>query len=429
MARQAPQELLYYREHNFPGGSFMSYQEQIDRWTSEVSTHLPHLSKCQAVVLALWSYGMVLARSCALNAVLLILAPLLGCKENTLRQRLREWCYDATDKRGSKRQQVEVTSCFAPLLKWILSLWHSKQLAIVLDATTLGDRFVVLAISVVYGGCAIPVAWTILVGNTPHSWRGEWLRMLSLLKPAMPETMEVIVLTDRGLYARWLYRHIIKLGWHPFMRIKAGAKFRPANTGYFRWLSSFAPEPGSCWSGQGTAFSSSDRRLNCTLLALWEEGCSQPWFILTDLLPEDSNATWYSLRAWIEQGFKTIKRGGWQWNRTRMTDPNRASRLWLAIAVSTLWMLSVGTEADLAISESILPDLSDILYHTKRQRRITRTRLVSLFRRGWVCVIVALLKGNPLPLPAQFKPNPWHAPPQYNILDNLTKEAPFKLAA
>lgn len=405
-------------------------RKQINRWIRTVSTHLPHLSKCQAVVLAMWSYGMVLARSCALTAVVLILAPLLGYKENTLRQRLREWYYGAKDKKGKKRKELEVSSCFAPLLKWILSMWHSKQLALVLDVTTLGERFTVLAISVVYGGCAIPVAWTILLGNKPHSFRPEWIRMLSLLRPAVPKSMKVIVLTDRGLYARWLYRHIVKLGWHPFMRINAGAKFRPEGLSYFRWLLSFVPHPGTSWSGQGTAFSSYGKRLNCTLLALWEEDYSEPWFILTDLLPEQSNATWYSLRAWIEQGFKTIKRGGWGWNKTRMTDPDRASRLWLAIAISTMWMLAVGgEEEDTTISETILPDLSDILYHTKRQRRISRTRLVSLFRRGWVCVIVALLKGDPLPLPKQFKPTSWQPPPQFITPDNLTDEAFFKLAA
>ena len=37
-----------------------------------------------------------------------------------------------------------------------------------LDATTLGTRFAVLAISVVYRGCAIPVAWTILPANHPR---------------------------------------------------------------------------------------------------------------------------------------------------------------------------------------------------------------------------------------------------------------------
>jgi hypothetical protein len=106
-------------------------------------THLPHLSKTQATGLALWSLGMVLARSCALTAVSAFLAEGLKQKENTVRQRLREWCYEAQAKRGKQRQEVRVETCLAPLLAWILSGWTGTQLALALDATTLGDRFVV----------------------------------------------------------------------------------------------------------------------------------------------------------------------------------------------------------------------------------------------------------------------------------------------
>lgn len=38
----------------------------------------------------------------------------------------------------------------------------------------------------------------------------------------------------------------------------------------------------------------------------------------------------------LGQGFKVLKRGGGQWQRTRMTAPTRAERLWLALAVVTL---------------------------------------------------------------------------------------------
>ena len=55
--------------------------------------HLSHLSKPQATVLALWSFGMVLARSCALTAVSQFLATGMRRQEQTVRQQLREWYY------------------------------------------------------------------------------------------------------------------------------------------------------------------------------------------------------------------------------------------------------------------------------------------------------------------------------------------------
>jgi hypothetical protein len=384
----------------------MSCQQPVYQWTQVVSTHFPHLSKPQVHVLALWSLGMVLARSCGLSAVSTLLAAWLDRKANTVRQQLREWCYEAKAKRGTSRQELAVESCFAPLLRWVLSWWEGCQLALALDATTLGQRFVVLVISVLYRGCAIPVAWTVLPAGHKHAWRGEWLRMLRQVRSAIPRRFFVIVLADRGLYARWLYRCLVRLGWHPLLRINVGGTFRPAASARYQSLRSFVPQPGTQWAGAGTAFQGPRRRLNCTLLARWEEGYADPWLLLTDLAPHVREAAWYGLRAWIEQGFKLTKRGGWQWQRTRMTDPHRAARLWLAVAVATLWLLSVGGEADVTIPLSTLLPLPDDGSRPSRPRRATRLRLVSIFRQGWNAILVALLHGRRLPT-GHFVPEPW----------------------
>src|SRR5207244_4668870 len=175
----------------------MSGHPRVTEWTTIIRTHLPQLSKSQATVLALWSLGMVLARSCALTAVSASVAAVEGRKENTIRQRLREGYYEAPAKQGTQRQALQVETFFAPLRGWIVSWWQGTQLALALDATTLGACFVVLAISVVYRGCAIPVAWVILPANQKHAWRGEWLRLLRRLWRAVPRHWTVIVLADR----------------------------------------------------------------------------------------------------------------------------------------------------------------------------------------------------------------------------------------
>jgi hypothetical protein len=107
----------------------MSCQSAVYQWIEVVTTHLPHLSKPQAAVLALWSVGMVLARSCALSAVSEFLAKGLERKPNTVRQQLREFCYEAKAKRGKPRRELAVESCFAPLLAWVLQWWEGTQLA------------------------------------------------------------------------------------------------------------------------------------------------------------------------------------------------------------------------------------------------------------------------------------------------------------
>ena len=357
---------------------------------------------------------MVLARSCALTAVSLFGAQGRERKANTVRQQLREFCYEAKAKRGGPRQEVQVETCFAPLLAWVLSWWDGQQLALAVDATTLGQRFVVLGISVLYRGCAIAVAWTVLPATEKHAWRGEWLCLLRRVRAAVARRFFVSVVADRGLYARWLFRRIVRLGWHPGLRINTGGTFRPAASGHYQPLRRLVPQPGTQWVGTGTAFQG-PRRLKCTLLARWDEGYTDPWLLLTDLAPSAGDACWYGLRAWIEPGFTLTKRGGWQWQRPRMTDPQRAARLWLAVAVATLWLLSVGGLAEDTIPESTLLPLAPDDVPASRSRRATQLRLVSIFRRGWLTILMALLNQRRLPR-GRFNPEPWPSTAQGHTL-------------
>ncbi len=88
--------------------------------------------------------------------------------------------------------------CFAPLARWVLAHWPGRQVAVALDATSLGDRLTILAVSVVDKGCAVPIAWKLLPANHKHAGKPEWLALLDLVAPALPADWQVSVLTDRA---------------------------------------------------------------------------------------------------------------------------------------------------------------------------------------------------------------------------------------
>jgi Transposase DDE domain len=382
----------------------MSYREQVSQWEHTVSTHLPHLSRPQAKVLALWSMTMIVVSSCGTTLVAAWLSCTVGGSEASWRQRLREWCYNKWDKKGGQRSEVVACSCFAPLLRWVLSWWAKaedagqQQLALALDASTLSDRFTVLCISVLYRGCAIPVAWAIVPAWGKGAWKPIWLDLFDLLAESVPSEWTVLVLADRGLYARWLYQHLQRLGWHPFLRINQGGKARPLGMDSYHWLATFAPVPGYWWSGQVCCFTEASSRLDCTLVVCIDEVHEERWFIVTDLLPAQADIAWYAMRAWIECGFKDTKRGGWNWHHTKMTDPRRAERHWLVMAVATLWVISVGGEVDANLPRCGWEALPPTHIARRLSKQRARQRRISCFARGILTICAALVVGDPLPM-------------------------------
>ena len=143
------------------------------------------------------------------------------------------------------------------------------------------------------------------------------------------------------------------------------------------------------------------------------------------------------MRSWIEGGFKLLNRGGWQWQATRMTDPDRVERLWLVLAVATRYVLVVGGEADEAeFASATVPEPAGpsakaatgpepassgpgtvaaapprCIAGADRppaavRRTGTKQRLVSVFRQGLAVLLSIMIAGHALPKPS-WKPEAW----------------------
>jgi hypothetical protein len=311
-----------------------------------IATHLPHLTAPQRRGLALWVLGAVLAGSACQAAVLLALRPLAGGgSAHAARQGLREWLYAGADKAAPCRAEVDPAACFAPLLGWVLAWWRGDALPLALDATYLGARLVVVSVSVLYRGTAIPVAWHVAAANRRGAWLGPALGLLERLAPAVPAGTPVLLLADRGLWSGRLWDALRRLRWRPLLRVRPDATFRPAG-GKRVPARSLVPGPGHAWVGAGTAFKQPGARRECTLVVCWEAGQAEPWLCLTDLPPAEVGPCWYGLRTWVELGFRSLKRGGWHFERTRRTAPDRVARHWLVLAVATLWAVAAGTREE-----------------------------------------------------------------------------------
>jgi hypothetical protein len=372
-----------------------------------IATRLSTLSPAQARGLAWWVQGTILAGSACQNAVTTALAT-SGREWHAVRQSLREWLYDGTDKASPCAAQVEVTDCFGPLLRWVLALWRDRSLALALDVTSRGEDLTSIVVSVLYRGTALPVGWVVLKGQTEEAWMPHILKLLRTLRPAIPPQVQVLLLADRGLWSPRLWKRIKDLGWHPLLRLQGSIRFTPQGQ-HRQPARQLVPGPGHAWVGQGVAFTGGRKRAG-TLIVVWAPDQQDPWLVFTDLRPRSVGIAWYGLRMWIELGFKALKGLAWHWNKTRRTEPGRVARHWLVVAVTAVWVLATATR----IEDATLLDLPPAVLHQPprqpRWRPAGRARLVSLVSLGMAELRAQILRGR-LWRSLWLRPEPWPEPP------------------
>jgi len=380
----------------------MRVPPEVYQIESTLAQRFPHLRPAQQRGLALWVYGTILAQSACQSAVSTALL-VLGTW-HALRQRLREWLYDGADKAAPCQTHIEVAHCCDPVLRWLLDWWQAQELALAVDATLHGDRVTALVVSVLYRGSAIPVAWCILPANQPGAWMSPMLRLLRLLRPALPPTMTVVVLADRGLWSPRLWKRIRDLGWHPLLRIQHTTTFTPA--GRERQAARSLIQPGQGWVGRGKLGTPKQRQLSVTLIAVWTTEQKDPWIVASDLAPARVGVSWYALRMWVELGFRALKGVGWKWEHTRRTNPSRIARYWLIVAVATLWTVATGMRLEDATQLGVPP----ARLQTAPQQVSRRARIVSVFLVGLRRLQHQLGRGR-LWTRLWLRPEPWPEPP------------------
>lgn len=119
-------------------------------------------------------------------------------------------------------------------------------------------------------------------------------------------------------------------------------------------------------------------------------------------------------------GFKVLNSAGWQWQKTRRTDPARISRHWLVLAVAALLALAYGTRAedagDRRISPSRLRAPPKGLAPGHRSSWSNPGRTVSVIQHG-IKWLRQLLDRGRLWRRVWLLPEPWPEPrPNLNII-------------
>ena len=104
----------------------------------------------------------------------------------------------------------------------------------------------------------------------------------------------------------------------------------------------------------------------------------------------------------LNQEARDLKSDGWQWHKTRLREPTRAERLWLAMAVATLWTVTMGSEQQRNIQDTLKgPGIADDEVQQKSESKKTN-RIISCFLQGLINIIADLLCGKGISLNGLF---------------------------
>ena len=327
------------------GGAPVSQQSVLYQWTEEIRKNMPNLSKPQAKVLAAFSVGIAKEEGCGLSAAAKKL-PFVGNPATVERRIQRFIANDGID---------HAESCRA-MARWVIgSLPENRPVVILVDETSQKDRLKAMVAAVAFEGRSLPVAWWVYPNEKWPMGMVELIaEMLGWIRDAMDELgggRKAIVVADRGIgNSPSLLREIESLGMFYLMRVTKKVRVMMED-GEVSPFDEMPNAPGKPWRRRAKAFKKSGW-IECWAECVWDCDHAEPWFLVTNC-PE-SEGREYGIRMWIELMFRDMKSGGWKWERSRVWRPERANRLWLAMSLAYVWMVSLGVAAfgsDRAVKE------------------------------------------------------------------------------
>ena len=305
--------------------------EQLYIWQAEIAFYCPHLGYWQALNIAMYSLGIMLARHCAPSRV----SEKLGVigKPMSVQRRLERFI-------DNMRIDVRVT-CQA-WTRWVIGQLGSESVILLVDETHLGECLSVMVVGLAYRGCCIPLAWWCY---SPHAWPMKQVDLIKELlgwtAAGIPEGCIPMIEADRGIgCSSALVQVVMTMIWYFLFRVQKQCRFRTRNGKVHRMADMI--KPGERWSGRGEVFKKAGW-IPATIHLIWLPGYAEPWCLITNC--PDLSGDEYATRYWQEAGFRDLKSDGWQWQTSRIVTPDHADRLLLVMAIAYALALVAGSIA------------------------------------------------------------------------------------
>jgi len=354
-----------------------SSQELYDR-LNEKLRELIHVKNSKQVTNWIWIVvGILQSASCNLSKAANLLP--METKAESRVTLMRRWLMNS---------HVKVWRFYKKVLDHVFSGWSNVEATIILDGVMLfGDRWQVFRVSLLHGGRAVPIAWTVVEGKGLVKVN-KLKSMLEKVQRFLKEHVkDVLFLADAGFRDCDWAQLCEELGWNYGIRIACNTYITLPN-GVSNRLDVLVPEYHNRYFQN--VLLTLQTKLQTNVSVTWttdKNGNSEMVPVITNQIACRARLREYGRRMAIEQSFRDDKTGGFDLEHTRLQHIERIDHLLLAVAIATLWCHEVG--------EFVLKQGD----HARCQVDPSHTRTLSLFQLGlrWLKRFLATAL---IPLPA-----------------------------
>jgi Transposase DDE domain len=232
---------------------------------------------------------------------------------------------------------------YRPVIQAALSGWPVDQrLSLALDTTAL-TPFVLIRACLVYRGRAIPLAWPVMRHRSTQVSFEAYQPVLDQVCAILPAGDRITLLADRGFVHERLLHYLYQHHWHFRLRLPANTLVHLGDQPVSAVRDLCPPAGESRFFQEAAVLGTAVGPVSLALTRLLEQP-DDPWFIVSDEQASARTLDEYGLRFDIEETFRDEKSGGYQLQTSRLATPDALERLLLILALTTLYLTSLGTE-------------------------------------------------------------------------------------
>lgn len=277
--------------------------------------------------------------------------------------------------------KVQVQPMYAPLLRAALRHWQpGGRVYLALDVSVIkGSPFVLIRVSLIYRGRAIPLAWRVLRHASATVGFSDYRAVLEQAQRCLPTGLTVVLLADRGFLHAELVQWLRQAHWHYRLRLTGDTLIHLPDRRVVA-VAQLCPPKGEAHFYHGIRLLGQAFGPLHLALALLDEPHQDPWYVVSDEATDLTTLDEYGLRFDVEENFLDDKSNGFQVEACRLAEPEALERLFLVLAVATLHFTSVGV----GVVQRQLRHWVDI--HWDRGMSYLKmgwSWLRQQFRRGW----------------------------------------------